>query len=470
MVSGTLGVFAELDSPIAWRSFETPTLERAEADGRLLFLVIGVSWCPYSQRLLRRLAHDVETQAVLHESYLPILVDGDDHPAIHTRYSGGGWPSIAICTSDGLPIWRGTQVDPGGFPRLLRTLADRPALATPATSPIELDAPSPDAAANQILRAVRDAYDPASRGFALEPEAAGPRFPHFDAIELLLEIGTDGDTTMALDALRQIMDRLWHRADGGLRRYATAPNWSDVHGEKLLVDQASLIATLAAARVQDPECGELASAVLEWTIEQFRQTDGAFAAGLRPAHVEVPPAWPVPALDTSILIDWNARLASALLLLAEATADREQHDRAVELVRSLLAHVADGHVPHRVRGGVARAGTLADLTYLAVAAFDAGMGEVSRGLVDRALADRRLPDGSLSDIPLDDTAPGLLRRPIAPLRENAVFAELCARLGGGYWETGREILEAVSGSAIRGGIMASRYAVAQLRTAGLDSD
>ena len=469
-MAGTLGVFAALDSPIPWRSFETTTLERAEADGRLLFLVIGASWCPYSQRLLRRLAHDVETQAALHESYVPILVDGDDHSAIHTRYTGGGWPSIAICTADGWPIWRGTHVDPGHFPRLLRSLADQDVGAVPAPSPIELDAPSPAAAADGILQAVRDAYDPVSRGFALEAEAAGPRFSHFDAIELLLEHGVAGDRTIALDALHQIMDRLWDGAEGGLQRYAAAPDWSDVHGEKLLVDQATLIATLAKASTIDPQFRESAARALEWTVEQFRLNDGAFAASLRPLHSEVPTAWPVPSLDTSTPIDWNARLVSAQLLLAETTGDRALREKASTLARRLLTHVRDGRVPHRVRDDVACGGSLADETYLALAAFDAGLGERARVIVDRALSARRLADGSFADIHLDQPGPGLLRRPIAPLRENAVFAELCARFGGGYLETGREILAATSGAASRAGIMASRYALAQSRISAVRSD
>ena len=238
----------------------------------------------------------------------------------------------------------------------------------------------------------------------------------------------------------------------------------------MLVDQATLIATLARAGTSDPRFGELAAQALEWTVEHFRLNDGAFAASLRPLHSEVPTAWPVPTLDTSIPLDWNARLVSAHLLLAETTGDRALRQKASALVRSLITHARDGRVPHRVRDGVARGGILADQTYLAVAAFDAGLGDAARAIVDRALSDRRLADGSLADIPLDDAGPGLLRRPIAPLRENAVFAERCARFGAGYLETGREILGAVSGPASQAGIMASRYALAQSRIDAVRSD
>ena len=424
--------------------------------------MIAASWCPYSQRLLRRLSHDVETQAALHAHYVPILVDGDDQPTIHARYSGGGWPSIAICTADGRPIWRGTQVEPPRFAELLRAVADQSHDADPEAASIGLDrAPAPTT--KEILHAVRDAHDPISRGFALEPEAAGPRFPHFDAIDLLLELGSADDITIALGALSQIMDSLWDEADGGLRRYAAAPDWSDVHGEKPLVDQASLIATLANACAHDSGFCQRGMRAFEWTVDRFALPAGVFAASARPSHPEVPPGWPVPVLDTSISVDWNARLASALFLLAEASGDSELREVALALVRYLLERVHDGRVPHRIREGATHGGSLADLTYLAVAVLDGGFDDEARALVGCALLDQRLADGSLSDVTLDDVACGLLRRPLAPLRENAVFAELCAHLGEVYVETGREILDAVSGAATGAGILASRYALARCR-------
>ncbi len=462
-MSDTLGVFAALDSPIPWRSFGASTLDRAQDNEDLLFLVVGASWCTYSQRLLRRLAHDVETQVALRESYVPILVDGDDHPAIYARYSGGGWPSIAICTPDGWPIWRSTQVNSEDLPRLLRSLAGQDVGPVPVSLPLQLDKPAPATVADGILQAARDAYDPVSRGFALEGGAGGPRFAHFEAIELLLDGGVVADRTIALDALRQIMDRLWDCVGGGLRRYASGPDWSDVHGEKLLVDQATLVATLARAGAMGSEFRDLAAHALEWAVVHFRLDNGAFAASLRPLQGEVPAAWPVPRLDRSISIDWNARLVSAQQQLAEITGDRVLREKASALARMLLTHVQDGRVPHRVRNGVSYGATLGDQIYLAVAAFDVGLSGVARVIVDRALSDHRLADGSLADIRLDGDDPGLLRSPIAPLRENAAFAELCARFGGAYVNTARQILAATSEAANRAGIMASCYGLAQSR-------
>ncbi len=310
-------------SPISWRRFEAVSFAEAQSEERLILLLIVAQWCPYSQRLLERLSRDASSQQAIQRGYVALLVDSDDAPAIHTRYSGGGWPTIAVLTATGDPLWRGTQIDEVRFAPFLRAwLKGERSEAEQATDTLPA-APVKEGAAQEagarVLAATVAAFDRDTAMFRLEA-GGGPRFPQLDAIDLLLDVDDVSAGEVARVALERVMrGGLWDENAGGLRRYGTSSSVEDIHGEKLLRDCAALLSTLASAARAWPE-GPFAAdvgRVADWIVEALGAQSPTFAASIRPPHAEVPDDWAVPKLDSSILIDANARMVSALLAASE---------------------------------------------------------------------------------------------------------------------------------------------------------
>ena len=197
------------------------------------------------------------------------------------------------------------------------------------------------------VQSIVDAYDPRFHGFGLAEPGRGPRFPHLDAINLLLDshqrdIPSD-HAAIVRQALRRLMDgALWDADRGGLRRYATGSDWSGIHDEKLLLDNARFLSTLccAAQQLDDDRLRADARAALDACRSLFDVGGPTFAASVRPVHPEVPEDWPVDPLDRSVLVDANAAMLSALLSAA-VLLDDSWHSRAGAIARRLS--LSDDH-------------------------------------------------------------------------------------------------------------------------------
>ena len=477
-------------SPISWRRFEAASFAEAQSEDRLILLLIVAQWCPYSQRLLERLSRDASSQQAILRGYVALLVDSDDAPAIHTRYSGGGWPTIAVLTATGDSLWRGTQIDEARFAPFLRAWLEgersEVEQATDTLPPATVKGGAAQEAGARVLAATVAAFDRDTAMFRLEA-GGGPRFPQLDAIDLLIDAD---QPSQARDVARVALERvmrggLWDEQAGGLRRYGTSASVEDIHGEKLLRDGAALLSTLASAAKIWPE-GPFAAdvgRVADWIVEALGAQSPTFAASIRPPHAEVPDDWAVPKLDSSILIDANARMVSALLAASDGMGEWAS-SRALELLEWIwaVAWSPQAGVAHRVRDGeVVASGELADAVAVLEASLDAHAwsGDErwltrARDLFDDTTRRYRSAGARLSDLPtaLEQLAqferPGRLRVLHTPLRENAVFAECAARLGrqtgeAAHAEAGSSILRELAPSAADAGLFGARFALAVRR-------
>ncbi|MCZ6545302.1 MAG: hypothetical protein O6913_06320, partial [Chloroflexi bacterium] len=223
--------------------------------------------------------------------------------------------------------------------------------------------------------------------------------------------------------------------------------------------------------------------VAEWIVEALGAQSLTFAASVLSPHLEVPVDWAVPKLDTSILIDANARMVSALLAGSDGMGEWAS-SRALELLEWIwaVAWSPGGGVAHRVRDGeVVASGELADAVAVLEASLDAhawsGDGRWltrARDLFDDTTTRFPSAGARLSDLPaaIERLAQferaGRLRVSHLPLRENAVFAECAARLRrrtgkAGYAEAGSSILRALAPRAADAGLFGARFALAVRR-------
>src|SRR5207249_8530859 len=132
---------------------------------------------------------------IINRDYVPVRVDNDVRPDINQRYNMGGWPTTAFLTPSGDILTGATYLPPDQMASALMSVAgyyrnNQAEIAgrvlearKRAASGVARSAGSLDAAlVDEVLGAVKNAYDPEYGGFG-----GAPKFPQTDAILLLLE-------------------------------------------------------------------------------------------------------------------------------------------------------------------------------------------------------------------------------------------------------------------------------------------
>src|SRR5262249_8248773 len=160
-------------------------------------------------------------------------VDADQRPEVESRYILGGWPTVAFLDAEGDILEGGTYVPPERFLEMARTALARFRGSAPRV-PIEnhYDPTAPgalDAVVEGVVRGPEQAADLRHGGFG-----GTPKCPQAQAVELLLDVGERELARAALEAMLKLEDPV----EGGFYRYATRPDWTAPHYEKMLYVQA----------------------------------------------------------------------------------------------------------------------------------------------------------------------------------------------------------------------------------------
>jgi uncharacterized protein YyaL (SSP411 family) len=455
---------------IRWREWGDDPFREAAATGKPVLLSLSAVWCHWCHVMDETSYSDEGVISFINEHYIPIRVDNDQRPDINARYNMGGWPTTAFLTADGEVLAGATYVPPDQMKELLpqvnvhyRSNRDevnakvaemrlRRAAAAGEESRGEL---SP-AIFDQVLANIGSNYDPVYGGFGDHP-----KFPHTDAIDLLLYAhrrNSDPDVlhmarkTLEFMGAGEVYDQEW----GGFFRYSTRRDWADPHYEKMLEDNAGLLRNvLALYRISGSEHhAVIATGTIEYMEWKLRDPDRGYFYGSQDADEqfyklskEGRERAEEPYIDRTCYTSWNAMAISAYLE-ASWTLDRSDlRDTALEALDFLWTALRDTESSSMYRfishePGVAPQvlGLIGDQAQTARALLDAhevtGDGlhldralELSRLLVHRFLDHKDGRPAGFFDTWDEPTDTGRLRDRQKPLAENAVCAEVFMRLG-----------------------------------------
>ena len=300
--------------PVDWYPWGSEALEKARRENKPIYLSIGYSacyWCHVAQRTLYR---NPQIAALMNRWFVNVLVDREQRPDIDHIYMlarqimtrDSGWPNNVFLTPDLQPFYIGSYFPPKataqqqGFPTLLATLhrnwtqhpgevrriAAQIAQAMQSAA-VAGDASVPIAAARWTQTAQTEAlqrFDALDGGFSAATSAA--RFPQPPLLNWLLARGAAGHpnaehaAVFTLQAMAQggLMDQL----GGGFHRYAVDPAWSVPHFERMLSDNAQLLAVYARAYAQTglPDLRWTAQRTADFLLRDLRLPQGVFATAL----------------------------------------------------------------------------------------------------------------------------------------------------------------------------------------------
>ena len=253
------------DNPVDWWEWEPAAFAEARERGVPVLLSVGYAACHWCHVMAHESFEDDATAAYLNENFVCIKVDREERPDVDAVYmeattamtGHGGWPMTVVLDHDGGPFFAGTYFPDRprhgqpSFRQVLEAIHEAWTLrgdevvrvATQLREHLNRAAPS---AAGDVDRGFVDAaviglerdFDEEAGGFG-----SSPKFPPSMVLELLLRVGERRmlDATLTAMARGGIYDQL----GGGFARYAVDRGWVVPHFEKMLYDNAQLMALYA---------------------------------------------------------------------------------------------------------------------------------------------------------------------------------------------------------------------------------
>lgn len=309
------------NNPVHWRGWNSAALAEAQALNRPILLSVGYAACHWCHVMAHESFENPEIAELMNSLFINIKVDREERPDIDSLYQTalalmgeqGGWPLTMFLTPQGDPFWGGTYYPPEprygrpGFRQVLASLAEvwrakpdaveanraaivgalksvtQPAKLQPGSEAPPMTPATLDAIAARLLQEV----DPVHGGFG-----SAPKFPQPGVMELLRrahwrsERGKSAQTPFA-DALILTLNRMsqggiYDHLGGGYARYSTDAQWLAPHFEKMLYDNAQLLALLARlwAATKSPLYRMRAEETVDWLMREMLVEGAAFAASL----------------------------------------------------------------------------------------------------------------------------------------------------------------------------------------------
>jgi uncharacterized protein YyaL (SSP411 family) len=257
-------------NPVDWYPWGDDAFARARRDGRPLLVSVGYSSCHWCHVMEHESFSNKATAALMNELFVNVKVDREERPDVDaltmeacvTMTGQGGWPMTVVLNHDGEPFFAGTyfpdqpRLGQPAFTQVLQALADawrdrRDEVSGVAGRVRERLRMENDNAgrgdldeavlAGAVERLGRE-FDPASAGFG-----TAPKFPPSMALEFLLRHQARTGSTSAGDmvgATCHAMARggMYDQLGGGFARYSVDRDWVVPHFEKMLYDNAQLVA------------------------------------------------------------------------------------------------------------------------------------------------------------------------------------------------------------------------------------
>ena len=489
---------------IGWRPWSEKAFQEAQVADKPVLLAISAVWCHWCHVMDETSYSDPEVIRLINERYVPIRVDNDERPDVNRRYNMGGWPTTAFLTPDGEVVHGGTYVPPDAMRSNLTQVADlwstqRSELAQRVAELREKEnqaraTKSGDLSfqiVDQVGSLVRGQYDPQFGGFGREPKFPQPRLLRFLLDEHRRfgypEIATMLHRTLAAMAGGGMYDHV----EGGFFRYSTTRQWEIPHYEKMLEDNAELLAVYAEAHRSFPAAGydRVVRDLIRWMNAVLWQPEKSLWAGSQDADEhyytldskEERAKHDPPFVDRTAYTGWNALAASAYWAAWSALGDDAFETRAHEAMGAIAGRLWDAQTKSLQHFDAADGAKVVDLLGDVAADLVASLDAYETGLHPGALGGAkrmamtlrdRLEDrdaGGFFDAPeRGGTQPGRLGRRERPIEENALAADglirLAALLGEDEWrDLALRALRGFVGDYRQWGQFAASYANAVAR-------
>jgi uncharacterized protein len=302
-------------NPVDWYAWGEEAFERARLEKKPIHLSVGYAACHWCHIMAHESFENAETASVLNERFINIKVDREERPDVDRIYQiaqqmltqrSGGWPLTMFLTHDDhRPFFGGTYFPKEArhglpaFTDILRRVSEyyrlheaelREQNNALMAAFDELNPPPAPGNAQLTDAPIKAARELLGRTFDGQFGGFGraPKFPNPKTIERLLRDwhATSGQTQPDLQALYMATLTLRRMGEGGINdqlgggfsRYSVDEYWMIPHFEKMLYDNAALLAVYADATVAtgDRFYAAVASRTADWAIREMQSPEGGY--------------------------------------------------------------------------------------------------------------------------------------------------------------------------------------------------
>ncbi len=438
---------ANLAHLIPWFEWEAEALHAARAQDKPIMLFLSAFWCRYCQRMDEGALSDRENLALLNAYFISLRVENAKRPDIDARYNLNGWPTIAFFTPGGELLAAANFLSTDDFKELLlnvyltyqqKSVAERVAATNDDAEAVKIGRGERtyQSMLGETTGAIMALADRQHGGYG-----GGQKFIQADANEFLLSRYEQTKEPAFLEHVQLTLDSMSAGAihdteEGGYFRTTTGADWSQPHREKLLAEQAGLLANcLRVHRLTGvSEYAEMAKEIIGYLdAKLFDGATGAFFGCEDFLRYES--AKPAGAGEFFSIIDdciYSDANALAVLAYLDAAVQLKRDDcktRALGVLEFLwkrcrsdaagMHHYYDG--APRVTGLLndqAQVGTALVRAYLA--SGDGRYLERAKTLADFIMTRLRNPAGGYFDLGADDL--GLLKLRLTEISQNGAAA------------------------------------------------
>jgi uncharacterized protein len=297
-------------NPVDWWPWGPDALAEAQRTGKPILLSIGYAACHWCHVMAHESFEDAGVAAVMNELFVNIKVDREERPDIDQIYMSalqhiggqGGWPLTMFLDPEGGPVWGGTyfpkearygrpafvdvlrevarlfREEPGRVEANRRSLVERLSQAARPEGRVTIGAGELD----DVARRLGGVIDPVHGGMR-----GAPKFPQAALFELLWRAGMRTNDARAFALVELTLERIceggiYDHLGGGFARYSVDERWLVPHFEKMLYDNAQLLALLALAwaRSRKELYRERARETVGWLAREMTRPEGGFSASL----------------------------------------------------------------------------------------------------------------------------------------------------------------------------------------------
>jgi uncharacterized protein len=300
------------ENPVDWHPWDEQALALARSQDKPILLSIGYSACHWCHVMAHESFEDPAVAAEMNRYFINVKVDREERPDLDQIYQlahqmltqrTGGWPLTMFLAPDGTPFFGGTyfpkhaRYGMPGFLDLLPKIAEawrdkREDIAKQNASLIEaLGRTVPAAGSDTVL--ARGPLDAAVRELAQVFDdvhgglGRAPKFPHpFELAFCLRRHAQDGgELGLAIARLtltKMAEGGIYDQVGGGFCRYSVDDYWTIPHFEKMLYDNAALIALYSDAWLAtgQPLFEKAVRETVQWVLREMRSPEGYFYSSL----------------------------------------------------------------------------------------------------------------------------------------------------------------------------------------------
>ncbi len=294
-------------NPVDWYPWGEEAFARAREEDRPIFLSVGYSTCHWCHVMEKESFENEEIAALLNRYFVPIKVDREERPDVDRIYMSalqamgqdGGWPMSMFLTPDRRPFWGGTYFPPvsrhgrSAFPDILKKvhsiwISEREKVLDSAerlTAFLRESVGGGSAAERVPEEAIGKCYDQLLGTFDEEfgGFGGGAKFPRPAVFRFLLRYARRFPSSQARGMVEKTLAAMatggiYDHAGGGFHRYAVDREWRVPHFEKMLYDQAQLVAAYLEAfqLTRNPLYERIVRETCDYVLRDLTHPDGGF--------------------------------------------------------------------------------------------------------------------------------------------------------------------------------------------------